>query len=83
MDSSAREKTFFNVTIKTDFDQTIGKIDMVAQDIGRVLLNLYNNAFGGVCCVRKEKTTSGELRTHGFREYTKKLQDKIEIIVQG
>ena len=43
----AREKTF-NVAIKTDFDNTIGKINMVAQDIGRVLLNLFNNAFYAV-----------------------------------
>ena len=30
---------------KTDFDRSIGKINIVPQDIGRVLLNLYNNAF--------------------------------------
>ena len=35
----------FNVTIQTDFDESIGMIAMVPQDIGRVLLNLYNNAF--------------------------------------
>ena len=35
----------FNATIKTDFDPIIGKINIVPQDMGRVLLNLYNNAF--------------------------------------
>jgi hypothetical protein len=30
----------FNAEIKTDFDTTIGKINIVPQDIGRVLLNL-------------------------------------------
>jgi nitrogen-specific signal transduction histidine kinase len=35
----------FNAEIKTDFDPSIGKIDIVSQDIGRVLLNLFNNAF--------------------------------------
>ncbi len=35
----------FNVTIQTDFDESIGMIAMVPQDIGRVLLNLYSNAF--------------------------------------
>jgi signal transduction histidine kinase len=35
----------FNATMKTDFDETIGNINIVPQDIGRVLLNLYNNAF--------------------------------------
>ncbi|MEP7374748.1 MAG: two-component regulator propeller domain-containing protein [Chitinophagaceae bacterium] len=38
----------FNATIKTDFDDSIGKISIVPQDIGRVLLNLYNNAFYAV-----------------------------------
>jgi len=35
----------FNVTMKTEFDETIGKINIVPQDIGRVLFNLFNNAF--------------------------------------
>jgi signal transduction histidine kinase len=43
----AKDKSF-NATIKTDFDQTIGNIDIIAQDIGRVLLNLINNAFYAV-----------------------------------
>src|SRR4029077_2629979 len=38
----------FNVTMKTDFDETIGNINIIPQDIGRVLLNLYNNAFYAV-----------------------------------
>ncbi|MEO9021097.1 MAG: ATP-binding protein [Ginsengibacter sp.] len=47
----AKDKSF-NATMKTDFDESlsagkggIGKINVVAQDIGRVLLNLFNNAF--------------------------------------
>ena len=40
----AKDKDF-NVEMKTDFDETIGKINIVGQDIGRVLLNLINNAF--------------------------------------
>ena len=35
-------------TIKTDFDNTIGKINIIPQDIGRVILNLINNAFYAV-----------------------------------
>ncbi len=35
----------FNATMKTDFDESIGSINIIPQDIGRVLLNLYNNAF--------------------------------------
>jgi signal transduction histidine kinase len=40
----AKDKSF-NTELKTDFDESIGKINVVPQDIGRVLLNLFNNAF--------------------------------------
>src|SRR5207344_459434 len=43
----AKDKSF-NATIKTDFNKKIGKINIVPQDIGRVLLNLINNAFYAV-----------------------------------
>ena len=38
----------FLVTMKKEFDHFIDKINVVPQDIGRVLLNLYNNAFYAV-----------------------------------
>src|SRR6187551_941474 len=38
----------FNATMKTDFDNKIGKINIMPQDMGRVLLNLINNAFYAV-----------------------------------
>jgi signal transduction histidine kinase len=31
--------------MKTDFDETIGNINIIPQDIGRVILNLITNAF--------------------------------------
>ena len=31
--------------MKTEFDETIGKIAIIPQDIGRVILNLITNAF--------------------------------------
>jgi two-component system NtrC family sensor kinase len=40
----AKDKTF-NATLETDFDESIGKIHVVPQDIGRVILNLITNAF--------------------------------------
>ncbi|MDQ6815777.1 MAG: ATP-binding protein [Bacteroidota bacterium] len=43
----AKDKSF-NADFKTDFDETIGKINIVPQDIGRVLLNVINNAFYAV-----------------------------------
>ena len=43
----AKDKSF-NADFKTDFDPNLPKIDVVPQDIGRVLLNLINNAFFAV-----------------------------------
>ena len=40
----AKDKSF-NATMKTDFDPAIGKINVIPQDIGRVILNLITNAF--------------------------------------
>jgi signal transduction histidine kinase len=40
----AKDKSF-NATMKTDFQETIGKINIIPQDIGRVILNLITNAF--------------------------------------
>jgi signal transduction histidine kinase len=50
----AKDKTF-NATMKTDFDQSIGNINIIPQDIGRVILNLITNAFYAV----DEKKKSG------------------------
>ena len=74
----ARDKTF-NANLKTDLDNQIGSIDMVSQDIGRVLLNLYNNAFYAVMEKTKEKQNDYEPTVSVS---TKKLQDKIEIRIQ-
>jgi two-component system NtrC family sensor kinase len=43
----AKDKSF-HATIQTHFDENISKIDLLPQDIGRVLLNLFNNAFYAV-----------------------------------
>src|SRR5204863_6919838 len=69
----------FNVTMKTGFDETIGKIKLIPQDMGRVLLNLYNNAFYSVN--EKKKQQPGEYEpTVGVR--TKKTGNKIFISVK-
>jgi two-component system, NtrC family, sensor kinase len=49
----AKDKSF-NATLETIFDPTLPKIEVVPQDIGRVILNLVNNAFHAV----HEKSTS-------------------------
>jgi signal transduction histidine kinase len=45
----------FNATLHTDFDESIGNINIIPQDIGRVVLNIVNNAFHSV----NEKKKSG------------------------
>jgi len=50
----AKDKSF-NAVTKTNFDNSIGKINIIPQDIGRVILNLINNAFYAV----DEKKKSG------------------------
>jgi signal transduction histidine kinase len=51
----ARQKEF-TVKLEIDTDPEIGKVNIVAQDIGRVLLNLLNNAF---YAVQERQLTAG------------------------
>ncbi|MEO6290942.1 MAG: ATP-binding protein, partial [Ginsengibacter sp.] len=73
----AKDKNF-NADFKTDFDDTIGKINIVPQDIGRVLLNLYNNAF---YAVNERKKTAGADYKPLVSIRTKKINNQIEIKV--
>ena len=74
----AKDKSF-NATLKTDFDETIGNINIIPQDIGRVILNLITNAFYAV----DEKKKSGiESYDPAVSVSTKKLADKVLISVQ-
>ena len=73
----AKDKSF-NAIMKTDYDTNIGNIEIVPQDIGRVVLNLINNAFYAV----------DEKKKGGIENYeptvsvsTKKVYDKVEIKV--
>jgi signal transduction histidine kinase len=43
----AKDKSF-NAKFETNFDETVGKLNVIPQDIGRVVLNLINNAFYAV-----------------------------------
>jgi signal transduction histidine kinase len=74
----AKDKTF-NATLQTDFDEAIGKINVVPQDIGRVLLNLFNNAFYAVMQKKKEV---GNAYEPTVSVATKKVDGKIEIHVR-
>jgi signal transduction histidine kinase len=50
----AKDK-IFNATLETDYDATIGDINIIPQDIGRVMLNLFSNAFYAVAEKKKEE----------------------------
>jgi signal transduction histidine kinase len=74
----AKDKDF-NATIETAFDESIDKINIVPQDVGRVLLNLYNNAFYAL----HEKTKKlGDEYEPTVLVSTRNLNDKIEIKVK-
>ena len=68
----------FNVTLNTDFDESIGSINIIPQDIGRVLLNLFNNAF---YAVNEKNKTADETYQPTVSIQTKKINDKVEIKV--
>ena len=74
----AKDKSF-NADIKTEFDNNAGKINVIPQDIGRVILNLINNAFYSVGERQKEE---GFGYDPAVTVSTKKINDRIEIKVK-
>ena len=68
----------FNATLKTDFDESIGTINIIPQDIGRVILNLMTNAFYAVDEKKKQRTPGYEPTVSVS---TKKVGDKVLISV--
>ena len=74
----SRDKSF-NVTLQTDFDPAIGKINIISQDIGRVLLNLYNNAFYAVAEKKKQQPEGYEPTVSVT---TKRIGEKVLISVK-
>jgi signal transduction histidine kinase len=74
----AKDKSF-NAKFETDFDNSIGKINIIPQDMGRVLVNLINNAFYSV---GEKKRMSGNGFEPIVKVITKKVNGKIEIKVK-
>jgi signal transduction histidine kinase len=74
----AKDKTF-NAKFETYLDPTLPKLNVIPQDIGRVLLNLINNAFYAVT-LRHSKGDNSYQPTVWVS--TKNLGDKIEIIIK-
>jgi len=73
----AKDKSF-NATLKTDYDESIGNINVVPQDIGRVILNLITNAF---YAVDEKKKNQPENYEPTVLVSTKKINGKVEINV--
>jgi signal transduction histidine kinase len=69
----------FNATMQTDFDQSLEKINIIPQDIGRVLLNLFTNAFYAVNEKKKAQPNGYEPT---IAVSTKKEIDKVIIVVR-
>jgi signal transduction histidine kinase/ligand-binding sensor domain-containing protein len=73
----AKDKTF-NATLETDFDDSIDMVNIVSQDIGRVILNLITNAF---YVVDEKKKAHAENYEPTVTVSTKKEGKKITIKV--
>ncbi|NND87780.1 MAG: SnoaL-like domain-containing protein, partial [Flavobacteriaceae bacterium] len=74
----AKDKSF-NATLETHFDESIGKIDLFAQEMGRVILNLITNAFYAVS--ERKKLTQDSNYQPTVTVSTKKIKDQIQIKV--
>ena len=74
----AKDKSF-NADFKTDFDESLPKVKVVTQDLGRVILNLINNAFYAVSS--KSQAGSKDYKPT-VTVTTRKVGDKIEISVK-
>ena len=69
----------FNCTLTTSYDENIGSINLIPQDIGRILINLFNNAF----------YSTFEKKLHNGKDYepsvlltTKMKGNTVEIIIR-
>ena len=67
----------FNITIEKDYDKDLEKINVVPQDISRVLLNIINNA----CYAAYDRKKKGSDTNFSpiLKVSTKKLDGKVEI----
>ena len=74
----ARDKTFV-AGMNMDLDESIPQIYVAPQDIGRVLLNLINNAF---YAVNEKKKTASEDYKPSVTVSTRRVNDQIEINVR-
>jgi signal transduction histidine kinase len=74
----AKDKSF-NAKFETKLDESIGKINIISQDIGRVMVNLINNAFYAVTEKKKQASDGYEPMVVVS---TKKTGDKVQVSVR-
>jgi PAS domain S-box-containing protein len=74
------ERPGFNITLKREFDEHAGKIDVYPQDVSRVFLNLISNGFYAATKRRNEASDSDFEPTLAVT--TKNLGDKVEIRIR-
>ena len=74
------EKQGFSITVEKSFDPTAGKVDVIPQEITRVLLNLISNAFYAAT-KRKADTNGGDYEPTLAAE-TRNLGDSVEIRIR-
>jgi len=74
----AKDKSF-NATMNTDFEPDLPEIEVVAQDMGRVILNIITNAFHAVSDRRKQEN---EEYAPKVTVGTKPGKNMIEIYIQ-
>ena len=74
----AKDKSF-NAKFETNLDESIGKVNIISQEVGRVILNLINNAF---YAVNEKKNRSVNGYEPVVTVSTKKIKDKVEIKVK-
>ena len=78
----AKDKSF-NATLKTDFDETIGKINVIPQDLGRVILNLITNAFYAVSEKQRAQQTPYPLEGEPDYQPTVTVMTKHQLPLSG
>lgn len=69
----------FNTALSTDFDEHLQKVSVVPQEIGRVLLNLFNNAF---YAVQQKQTQAIPGYKPEVRVITRQLSGAVEVRVR-
>ncbi|HEX7845176.1 MAG TPA: ATP-binding protein, partial [Chitinophagaceae bacterium] len=74
----AKDKSF-NAKFETDLDENVGQINVMPQELGRVILNLINNAFYAVNEKQKMNLVGYEPTVTAI---TTKQNSKIEIRVK-